>query len=252
MSEEEREEGKREFEIHRILVALDASLRSLAALEAAAELAAQWHAELLGLFVEDVELLRMASAPAAIRCVYPSASEQPLSAVLIESELRALAERARRSLAGAAERARQIGGRAALHQNDEDEHDAERHVERGEENRNHPAEPKQHDAYSECDTPFHFGRHNGNLLPLSIIDDLGEGLRIEARSANQRAVDLFHRHQPAHVGGLHAAAVENPQAAGGFVAEPRSGERTKEPVRIGGQLRRGPSPGADRPHRFAR
>jgi nucleotide-binding universal stress UspA family protein len=105
MSEEKREEGKREFEIHRILVALDASLRSLAALEAAADLAAQWHAELLGLFVEDVDLLRLASAPAAIHCVYPSASEQPLSAVQIESELRALAERARRSLAGAAERA---------------------------------------------------------------------------------------------------------------------------------------------------
>jgi hypothetical protein len=74
MSEEEREAEKREFEIHRILVALDASVRSLAALEAAAELAAEWHAELLGLFVEDVELLRLAATPAAIHCVYPSAS----------------------------------------------------------------------------------------------------------------------------------------------------------------------------------
>lgn len=105
MNEEKREPRKRELEIRRILVALDASLRSLAALEAAADLAAQWHAELLGLFVEDIELLRMAAAPAAIRIVYPSASEQPLSAVPIESELRALAERARRAVAGAARRA---------------------------------------------------------------------------------------------------------------------------------------------------
>lgn len=105
MNEEERQEGKREFEIRRILVALDASVRSLAALEAAAELAAEWHAELLGLFVEDVELLRLAATPAAIHCVYPSASERPLSALVIESELRALAERARRALAGAAARA---------------------------------------------------------------------------------------------------------------------------------------------------
>lgn len=104
MNEEGPQTEEREFEIRRILVALDASVRSLAALEAAAELAAEWNAELLGLFVEDVDLLRLAATPAAIRCVYPSASEQPLSALLIESELRALAERARRALAGVAER----------------------------------------------------------------------------------------------------------------------------------------------------
>ncbi len=105
MSAEEREPEKREFEIRRILVAIDASLRSLAALEAAADLAAQWHAELLGLFVEDIELLRLAATPAAIQCVYPSASEHPLSTTQLESELRALAERARREVAGAATRA---------------------------------------------------------------------------------------------------------------------------------------------------
>jgi nucleotide-binding universal stress UspA family protein len=105
MTAEQREPEKREFEIRRILVAIDASLHSLAALEAAADLAAQLHAELLGLFVEDIDLLRLAGTPAAIECVFPSASEQPLRAGQIESELRALAERARRELAGAAERA---------------------------------------------------------------------------------------------------------------------------------------------------
>ena len=49
----------------RILVALDASPHSLAALEAAAELAASLRAELIGLFVEDANLLRVAGFPFA-------------------------------------------------------------------------------------------------------------------------------------------------------------------------------------------
>jgi nucleotide-binding universal stress UspA family protein len=105
MTAEEREPEKRALEIRRILVAIDASLRSLAALEAAADLAAQLHAELLGLFVEDIDLLRVAGSPAAIHFAYPSASDRPLTATQIESELHALAERARRELAGAAARA---------------------------------------------------------------------------------------------------------------------------------------------------
>jgi nucleotide-binding universal stress UspA family protein len=105
MSEADREGEDRELDVCRIVVALDASLRSLAALEAAADIAAAWHAELLGLFVEDVELLRLAATPSAIRFLYPSGSEEPLSLLFIESELRALAEQARRELAAAAERA---------------------------------------------------------------------------------------------------------------------------------------------------
>jgi len=46
--------------IRRILVALDASRYSLAALEAAIELAAGLEAELQGIFVEDVSELRAA------------------------------------------------------------------------------------------------------------------------------------------------------------------------------------------------
>lgn len=105
MNAEEPKPEKHDIEIRRILVAIDASLRSLAALEAAADLAAQWHAELLGLFVEDIDLVRFAGAPAAIHFSYPSASEHPLTATQIESELHALAERARRELASAAARA---------------------------------------------------------------------------------------------------------------------------------------------------
>lgn len=105
MSEPDREPETREAEVRRIVVALDASLRSLAALEAAADLAATWHAELVGLFVEDAELLRLASTPAAIRFLYPSGNEAPLTALFLESELHALAGQARRELAAAARRA---------------------------------------------------------------------------------------------------------------------------------------------------
>jgi len=88
--------------IRRILVALDASSRSLEALESAAELAARWKAELLGLFVEDVDLLRLAAAASATRFLYPAASEEPLSGSHMERELKALAEEARREMAHAA------------------------------------------------------------------------------------------------------------------------------------------------------
>ncbi len=54
-----------EIDIRRILVALDASSHSAAALEAAAELAARYGAELLGLYVEDINLLRLAQLPFA-------------------------------------------------------------------------------------------------------------------------------------------------------------------------------------------
>ena len=44
----------------RVVVAVDGSPTSLAALEATAELAAVWGAEVVGLFVEDASLLKMA------------------------------------------------------------------------------------------------------------------------------------------------------------------------------------------------
>lgn len=93
-------------ELRRILVALDTSPGSLRAIEHAAELAAEWKMDLLGLFVEDIDLLRLASAASATRFLYPTACEESLSVVNMESELRALAERARRELSRAAAQAR--------------------------------------------------------------------------------------------------------------------------------------------------
>ncbi len=88
-----------EFVVRRILVALDASAQSLAALEAAVVVAGGLGAEIEGLFVEDINLMRLAMLPVARHILYPSAAEEPFSRSLIEHELKALARRAQRSLA---------------------------------------------------------------------------------------------------------------------------------------------------------
>jgi nucleotide-binding universal stress UspA family protein len=88
---------KRDLSIRRILVALDASPHSLAALEAAVELAARFRAELLGLFVEDVNLLRLAELPFAREVGFFSATRRRLDTVEIERELRVRAKRVQRT-----------------------------------------------------------------------------------------------------------------------------------------------------------
>jgi nucleotide-binding universal stress UspA family protein len=93
------------FVIRRILVALDASPHSLAALEAAVDLAAKMDAELLGLFVEETALLRLAEIPCAREVLYFSFAGVPLTRASMESKLRAQSEQARRALAAAAQRA---------------------------------------------------------------------------------------------------------------------------------------------------
>jgi nucleotide-binding universal stress UspA family protein len=90
----------------RILIALDASSGSLAALEAAAFLAARLDAELLGLFVEDEELLALAALPFAAEVEVHSAVSRPLTSAGMEQRLRAQASRAAEALARAAGRHR--------------------------------------------------------------------------------------------------------------------------------------------------
>jgi nucleotide-binding universal stress UspA family protein len=92
------------FAIRRILVALDSSPHSLAALDAAADLAETMEAELSGLFVEDVELLRLADAPYARQVLYSTAADAPLDRASMERNLRAQSEQARAALAAAAKR----------------------------------------------------------------------------------------------------------------------------------------------------
>jgi nucleotide-binding universal stress UspA family protein len=88
----------------RILVVLDASPHGLAALEAAARLAAQLRAELQGLFVEDVDLLRLARLPFNREVAYPSAAQRQLTLADVERTLRATAEQLRGAVSSMAER----------------------------------------------------------------------------------------------------------------------------------------------------
>jgi len=98
------EKRDKEIVIKRILVALDASTHSLAALEAAADLAASMRAELIGLYVEDENLLHLAGLPFSQEVRSSSAERQPLSSDKMERELRLQASQARRALEAAATR----------------------------------------------------------------------------------------------------------------------------------------------------
>ncbi len=92
--------------VRRILVALDASPESLAALHAAVALAAHLDAELMGLFVEDINLLRLAGLPFAREVGYPAATERPIDHATMERQLHVLAKEAGRAMAEAAARRR--------------------------------------------------------------------------------------------------------------------------------------------------
>lgn len=84
--------------IRRILVALDASPYSEAALEAAAQLAVTFGAEVRGLFVEDINLLRSADLPVAREVQSFALPAQTMSTRRISRQLKRQAEKARRAL----------------------------------------------------------------------------------------------------------------------------------------------------------
>lgn len=92
-----------EVRIRRILVALDPSLHSRAALESAAELAARLRAELSALFVEDINLMRLAALPFAREMFFGSLAGRRLDLASMEHSLRGQAGRLRRLLEVAAE-----------------------------------------------------------------------------------------------------------------------------------------------------
>lgn len=94
--------------LRRILVAVDATPASLAALEAAADLAMRRRAELTAVFVEDANLLRLAAHPGVVAVSLMSARRQPLEPAMVETALRARVAQARRAVEAAAGR-RRIG-----------------------------------------------------------------------------------------------------------------------------------------------
>jgi nucleotide-binding universal stress UspA family protein len=96
-------EKKGTGKITRILVAVDASPLSLEALEAAARLAASLEAELLGLYIEDINLLRIADSPFAREVGLFSGSIRDLDSHRLERQLRAHAKQVRRRLSQLAE-----------------------------------------------------------------------------------------------------------------------------------------------------
>jgi nucleotide-binding universal stress UspA family protein len=87
-----------EASIKRILVAVDASPSSLMALEAAAELAASLEAEVLGLFIEDINLLRLGEVPFAREVGFSTGSIREVDIEGIQRQLRAQASRARKQI----------------------------------------------------------------------------------------------------------------------------------------------------------
>jgi nucleotide-binding universal stress UspA family protein len=92
-------------DIRRILIALDASPASQAALELAADLAIRYQAELIGIYVEDINLLRSAEIPFTKEVGFYSASSRQINKAHIERELRAHARRVEQLLASIAQRA---------------------------------------------------------------------------------------------------------------------------------------------------
>jgi len=82
----------------RVVAALEPGVPGSAALEAAARIAAQLEAELVGLFVEDAELLRFAGLPFAREIGTATAVARALSVSAMERSLRALASAARARL----------------------------------------------------------------------------------------------------------------------------------------------------------
>ncbi len=90
--------------VQRLVVAFTAQGADPAALETLARLAASLHVEIEGLFVEDINLLRLAALPVA-RALSPSGTPMRLDVAEMERQLLAQAEAARRQIEALAARA---------------------------------------------------------------------------------------------------------------------------------------------------
>lgn len=92
--------------VRKILVAIDTSPHGSAALKAATSLATELRAELHGLFIEDMNLIRLAGLPFASEIDCSSGVCRPLDIVAMERTLQTAAEGVRRAISETAQRLR--------------------------------------------------------------------------------------------------------------------------------------------------
>lgn len=92
------------FDVRRIVVAIDGSPEATDVLEAAARFAARLHAELEGVFVRDINLVRLASLPVGREIQFPTGQGRDFTAEALEADIRTREFAARRALAAVAER----------------------------------------------------------------------------------------------------------------------------------------------------
>jgi len=90
--------GEDGFVVGRILVAVDATSESAAVLETAAQLASEFNAELNGIFVEDINLLRLAGLPFARELTWSTDMELHLDYQRMERSLRGYAAHAEQAV----------------------------------------------------------------------------------------------------------------------------------------------------------
>jgi nucleotide-binding universal stress UspA family protein len=90
--------GNDAFAIHSILAAVDATLDSASVVETAAQLALGFNAELNGIFVEDINLLRLAGLPFARELSWSTAMELQLDYQRMERALRGHAAHAQQAV----------------------------------------------------------------------------------------------------------------------------------------------------------
>lgn len=91
-------ESQKPLKIRQILVALDASSHSLAALEAAMRLARSLEARVEGLFVEDIDWFRVSRLSSTREISELTGTIRPLGEQAIEKQVRAIARRMERAL----------------------------------------------------------------------------------------------------------------------------------------------------------
>jgi len=93
-----------ELTFTRVIAALDASCDDAETLAMAVDMAARFGVEVAGLFIEDINLFRLAALPMVRHVTIGSAVAAPLNVVQMETDMRALAARAASELETSASR----------------------------------------------------------------------------------------------------------------------------------------------------